>query len=301
MCSNNSTTITKENHLCEQSSNLHLSHSASLTKSLKLSKRLLNVIKLITARFLEHFLPKQSTTQKSITPLPSLCHYEQSATELSNQKSKREQRNRSVLHIRLRQDECVTMPDRIEEDAIQEPRSNNYHNEIVALKDHFLSLIPPEHITYQLTIHCRRDTLDNTSYKADRVKNVIETIYKRVNEAFVHPKHYAREPHKQFMPYLLGMLEFDDNVLWHCHCLVAVHPELADRFDKLRIYDEFKQFDPRITQSHFDRTIPDAIDIKAFDEPTNVSKWINYMLKRNKHFLLMPKKPKHLLMFAPKS
>jgi len=146
----------------------------------------------------------------------------------------------------------------------------------------------------------RRDTLDNTAYRADRVKNVIEKVYQQINQAFVHQKHYAHEPHKEFMPYLLGMLEFDDNVLWHCHCLVAVHPHLADKFDELCVYDKFKRFDPRITQSHFDRTIPDARDIKAFDEPTNVSKWINYMLKRNKHYSRMPKRPEHLLMFAPK-
>ena len=193
------------------------------------------------------------------------------------------------------------MPDRTEKDAVQEPRSDNYHYQIVSLKDYFLSIIPPDHITYQLTIHCRRDTLDNTAYKSDRVKNVIEIVYKRINEAFVHPKHYAHDPNKQFMPYLMGMLEFDDNVLWHCHCLVAVHPLLADKFDGLRIYDKFKQFDPRITQSHFDRTIADAIDIKAFDEPTNVSKFINYMLKRNKHYSMLPKKPKHLLILVPKS
>lgn len=302
MCSNTSiTTITKENHLCEQSSNLHLSHFALPKKSLPRSKRLLTVIKLTIARFLEHFLPKHDTTQKSTLPLPSLCHHEQSANDLSCKKNQREQRDRSILHIRLRQDECDTMPDRTKEDAVQEPRSDNYHYQIVALKDHFLLLIPPEHIFYQLTIHCRKDTLDNSAYKADRVKNVIETVYKRINEAFVHPKHYAREPHQQFMPYLLAMIEFDDNVLFHAHCLVATHPLLAEKFDDLRVYDKFKQFDPRITKSHFDRTIPDSKDIKAFDEPTNVSKFVNYMLKRNKHYSMMPKRPEHLLMFAPKS
>lgn len=299
MCSNNSTKITKD-YLCEQTSNLHLSLSASLKKNLPLSKRLLTVIKLTIARFLEHFLPKQSTTQKSIPLLPNSCHHEQSAIKLNYQKSQRKQRDRSILHFQLRQAECDTMPDRFEKDAVQESKRNNYHDQIVALKDHFLSIIPPDHIFYQLTIHCRRDTIDNTAYKAERVKNVIETVYKRINKAFVHQKHYAHEPHRQFMPYLLAMLEFDDNVLFHAHCLLAVHPLLADKFDDLRIYDKFNRFDPRITQSHFDRTIPDAREIKSFDEPTNVSKWINYILKKNKHFSLMPKKPEHLLMFAPK-
>jgi hypothetical protein len=103
------------------------------------------------------------------------------------------------------------------------------------------------------------------------------------------------------MPYLLAMIEFDDNVLFHAHGLLAVHPLLAETVDHLRIYDTFCQFDPRITHSHFDRTILDANDIKAFDEPTSVSKWLTYMLKRNKHDALMPKRPEHLLMFAPKS
>lgn len=299
MCSNTSTTITNEN-LCEQTLNPLLSPSASLKKSLPFSKRLLTVIKLTIVRFLEHFWHKQSTTPKSAPLLLNSCHHEQSATELTYQENKGIQRDRSILHLRLRPTERDKMPDRVEKDAVQEPKRNNYHDEIVALKDHFLSIIPPDHIFYQLTIHCRRDTLDNTAWKADRVKNVIEKVYQQINQAFVHQKHYAHEPHKEFMPYLLGMLEFDDNVLWHCHCLVAVHPHLADKFDELCIYDKFKRFDPRITQSHFDRTIPDARDIKAFDEPTNVSKWINYMLKRNKHFSLMPKKREHLLMFAPK-
>lgn len=286
---------------CEPISDRHPYLSASPKKSLPRSKRLLTAIKLITARFLERFLPKQDTTQKSTLPLPSLCHHEQPANDLSCQKNQREQRNRSLLHIRLRQDECDAMPDRTKEDAVQEPRSDNYHYQIVALKDHFLSQIPPEHVYYQLTIHCRRDKLDSTAYRADRVKNVIETVYKRINEAFVHPKHYARDTYKPFMPYLLAMIEFDDNVLFHAHCLLAAHPMIADKLDDLRIYDTFHQFDPRITQSHFDRTIADAIDIKAFDEPTNVSKFVNYMLKKNKHYSMMPKRPEHLLMFAPKS
>ena len=286
---------------CEQTLDPHPYLSALPKKSLRRSKRLLTVIKLTIARFLERFLPKQDTTQKSTLPLPSLCHHEQPAIELSSQENQREQRDRSILHIRLRQDECDTMPDRTEKDAVQEPRSDNYHYQIVALKDHFLSQIPPEHVYYQLTIHCRRDKLDSTAYRADRVKNVIETVYKRINEAFVHPKHYARDTYKPFMPYLLAMIEFDDNVLFHAHCLLAAHPMIADKLDDLRIYDKFQRFDPRVTQSHFDRTIADAIDIKSFDEPTNVSKFINYMLKKNKHYSMMPKRPEHLLMFAPKS
>ncbi len=286
---------------CEPISDRHPYLSASPKKSLPHSKRLLTAIKLITARFLERFLPKPDIIQKLTLPLPSLCHHEQSAIELSCQKNQREQRDRSILHIRLRQAVRDTMPDRTEKDAVQEPRSDNYHYQIVALKDHFLSQIPPEHVYYQLTIHCRRDKLDSTAYRADRVKNVIETVYKRINEAFVHPKHYAQEPHRQLMPYLLAMIEFDDNVLFHAHCLVAAHPLLAEQFDDLRIFDKFQQFDPRITQSHFDRTIIDAKDIKAFDEPTNVSKFINYMLKKNKHYSFMPKRPENLLMFAPKS
>jgi hypothetical protein len=191
------------------------------------------------------------------------------------------------------------MADRAKEDTLQRPRRRNYLQQIVTLKDQFLSLIPKEHIYYQLTIHCRKDTLSHAAYKADSVKNVIEIVYKCINESFVHPKQYDHEPHRQFMPYLLAMIEFDDNVLFHAHGLLAVHPLLAESVDQLRIYDTFCQFDPRITHSHFDRMILDANDIKAFDESTSVSKWLTYMLKRNKHDALMPKRPEHLLMFAP--
>ena len=191
------------------------------------------------------------------------------------------------------------MADRTKNDTLQRPRRRNYLQQIVAIKDRFLSLVPQEYIYYQLTIHCRKDTLSHTAYKADNVKNVIEVVYKRINESFVHPEQYDQEPHRQFMPYLLAMIEFDDNVLFHAHGLLAVHPLLAESVDHLRVYETLCKFDPRITHSHFDRTILDANDIKAFDEPTNVTKWLAYMLKRNKHDALMPKRPEHLLMFGP--
>ena len=127
------------------------------------------------------------------------------------------------------------MSERTKEDATAKSHSDNYHSQIIALKDHFLSIIPPDFIYYQLSIHCRRDRLDNTAFKADRVKDVIETVYKRINETFVHPKRYEQLPHKQLMPYLLSMIEFDDQVLFHAHCVLAVHPETAEAFDQLRI------------------------------------------------------------------
>ena len=190
------------------------------------------------------------------------------------------------------------MSERTKEDASPK-RSVNYHSQIIALKDHFLSLIPPEFVYYQLSIHCRRDRLDNTAFKADRVKDVIETVYKRINETFVQPKRYVQLPHKQLMPYLLSMIEFDDQVLFHAHCVLAVHPETAEAFDNLRIYDKFQPFDQRISSSHFERLIADAINIKAFDEPTNLSKWVNYLLKKNRNHNIV-KRPDHLLTLAPK-
>ena len=190
------------------------------------------------------------------------------------------------------------MSERTKEDASPK-RSVNYHSQIIALKDHFLSLIPPEFVYYQLSIHCRRDRLDNTAFKADRVKDVIETVYKRINETFVQPKRYVQLPHKQLMPYLLSMIEFDDQVLFHAHCVLAVHPETAEAFDNLRIYDKFQPFDQRISSSHFERLIADAINIKAFDEPTNLSKWIHYLMKKNRNSNIV-KRPDHLLTLAPK-
>jgi hypothetical protein len=191
------------------------------------------------------------------------------------------------------------MSERTKEDASPKSRSDNYYSQIITLKDHFLSLIPPDFIYYQLSILCRRDRLDNTAFKADRVKDVIETIYKRINETFVHPKPYAQLPHKQLMPYLLSMIEFDDQVLFHAHCVLAVHPETAEAFDQLRIYDKFQPFDQRISSSHFERLIADAINIKAFDEPTNLVKWVNYLLKKNKNQNIV-KRPDHLLTLASK-
>jgi hypothetical protein len=190
------------------------------------------------------------------------------------------------------------MSERTKEDASPK-RSVNYHSQIIALKDHFLSVIPPEFVYYQLTIHCRRDRLDNTAFKADRVKDVIETVYKRINETFVQPKRYVQLPHKQLMPYLLSMIEFDDQVLFHAHCVLAVHPETAEAFDQLRIYDKFQPFDQRISSSHFERLIADAINIKAFDETTNLVKWVNYLLKKNRNQNIV-KRPDHLLTLVPK-
>jgi len=95
------------------------------------------------------------------------------------------------------------------------------------------------------------------------------------------------------------MNEFCDQVLFHAYCVLTVHTETAEAFDQLRIYDKFQQFDPRISSSHFDHLIADAIDIKAFDEPTNLSKWIHYLLKKNRNPNIV-KRPEHLLTLAPK-
>jgi len=259
---------------------------------------LLTFIKLQIAKYSEHFLLFRSTTRPSTPPSNNL--YNESPTEKhANCQVEVCQRHRSAVHIRLRQRECEAMPNEIDKDAERKSNSDNHYLQIIALKNHFLSLIPPEFVYYQLTIHCRRDRLDNTAFKADRIKDVIETVYKRINETFVHPKRYAQPPHKQLMPYLLSMIELDDQVLFHAHCVLAVHPETAEAFDQLRIYDKFQQFDQRISSSHFDRLIADAIDIKAFDEPTNLSKFINYMLKKNRNPNIV-KRPDHLLTLAPK-
>ena len=275
-----------------------LKHSVSLMPRRKLLPNLLSFIRQLIARYYEHFLRYRSTTRPSTPPSNNL--YNESPTEKhANCQVEVCQRHRSAVYIRLRQRECEAMPNEIDKDAERKSNSDNHYLQTIALKNHFLSLIPPEFVYYQLTIHCRRDRLDNTAFKADRIKDVIETVYKRINETFVHPKRYAQPPHKQLMPYLLSMIEFDDKVLFHAHCVLAVHPETAEAFDQLRIYDKFQQFDQRISSSHFDRLIADAIDIKAFDEPTNLSKFINYMLKKNRNPNIV-KRPDHLLTLAPK-
>jgi hypothetical protein len=95
------------------------------------------------------------------------------------------------------------------------------------------------------------------------------------------------------------MIEFVDQVQFHAHCVLAVHPETAEKFDQLRIYDKFQQFDPRITSSHFNQLIADAKDIKAFEGPTNLSKWIHNQLKKNRNPNNV-KRPDHLQTLASK-
>jgi hypothetical protein len=298
MCTTKLTTTTKETLCPPHTLPNRLKHSVLLMPRRELLPNLLNSIKRLIARYSEHFLRYRSTTRPSTPPSNNL--YNESPTEKhANCQIEVCQRHRSAVHIRLRQRECEAMPNEIDKDAERKSNSDNYHSQIIALKDHFLSVIPPEFVYYQLTIHCRRDRLDNTAFKADRIKDVVETVYKRINETFVHPKRYAQLPHKQLMPYLLSMIEFDDQVLFHAHCVLAVHPDTAEAFDNLRIYDKFQQFDPRISSSHFDRLIADAIDIKAFDEPTNLSKWVNYLLKKNRNPNIV-KRPDHLLTLAPK-
>ena len=299
MCitTNSSTTTTKT--LCPPHTLPNrLKPSVLLMPRRELLPNLLSFIRQLIQRYSEHFLLFRSTTRPSTLPSDNL--YNESPTEEHpNQQVEVRKRCRSPVHIRLRQRLCETMPDQIDKDAEPKSRSDNYHSQIIALKDHFLSVIPPEFVYYQLTIHCRRDKLDNTAFKADHIKDVIETVYKRINETFVHPKRYAQMPYKQLMPYLLSMIEFDDQVLFHAHCVLAVHPDTAEAFDQLRIYDKFQQFDPRISSSHFNRLIADAIDIKEFYEPTNLSKWVNYMLKKNRNPNIV-KRPDHLLTLAPK-
>ena len=264
----------------------------------ELLPNLLSFIRQLIARYSEHFLPFRSTTRPSTLPSDNLYN-EPPTEEHPNYQVEINKRRRSPVHIQLRQRLSETMPDQIDKDAEPKSRSDNYHSQIIALKDHFLSVIPPEFVYYQLTIHCRRDRLDNTAFKADRIKDVIDTVYKRINEKFVHKRRYAQMPHKQLMPYLLAMIEADNKVLFHAHCVLAVHPDTAEAFDQLRIWDKFQQFDPRISSSHFDRLIADAIDIKEFYEPTNLSKWVNYMLKKNETPNNV-KKPEHLLQLSPK-
>ena len=276
----------------------HLKLSVLPMPRRELLPNLLSFIRQLIQKYSEHFLLFRSTTHQSTPPLNNL--YNESPTEEHpNRQIENSKRCRSPVHLRFRKRLSETMPDQIDKDAEPKSRSDNYHSQIIALKDHFLSVIPPEFVYYQLTIHCRRDRLDNTAFKADRIKDVIETVYKRINETFVHPKRYAQLPHKQLMPFLLAMIEFDDLVLFHAHCVLAVHPNTAEAFDQLRIYDKFQQFDPRVSSSHFDRLIADAIDIKAFDEPTNLSKFINYMLKKNRNPNIV-KRTDHLLTLAPK-
>jgi hypothetical protein len=299
MCiTTNSSTTTTET-LCPPHTLLnHQKHFALLMTRREHLPILLSFIKQLIARYSEHFLLFRSTTHQSTMPSGNL--YNEPPTEKHPDcKTQISKRRRSPLHIRLRQRLSETMPDQIDKDAEPKLRSDNHFFQIDTRKDHFLSIIPSEFVYYQLTIHCRRDKLNNAAYHADRIKDVIDTVYKRINEKFVHKRRYAQMPHKQLMPYLLAMIEADNKVMFHAHCVLAVHPDTAEAFDQLRIWDKFQQFDPRISSSHFNRLIADAIDIKEFYEPTNLSKWVNYMLKKNRNPNIV-KRPDHLLTLAPK-
>jgi hypothetical protein len=173
-------------------------------------------------------------------------------------------------------------------------RSDNYFDQIVALKDHFLKMIPGDFINYQLTIIFTGKNA--TSYSVDRVKKVIDDLYKRLNEIYVHPRRYASLPHRSKMPLMLTIIEFDDQVMFHTHALLAVHPDTAQQFDDLCINDSFTRFNDSISASHFQRTKVDPVEIRNYEEQTNVQRWINYQLKRTSTI----KKPDHLMIHAPK-
>jgi hypothetical protein len=174
-------------------------------------------------------------------------------------------------------------------------RSDNYFDQIVALKDHFLHLIPDDFINYQLTVIFTGKNA--TSYSVDRVKKVIDDLYKRLNEIYVHPRRYASLPHRSKMPLMLTIIEFDDQVMFHTHALLAVHPDTAPQFDELCVKDSFTRFDESISASHFQRTkADDPVEIRNYEEQTNVERWINYQLKRTSTI----KKPDHLMIHAPK-
>jgi hypothetical protein len=78
------------------------------------------------------------------------------------------------------------------------------------------------------------------------------------------------------------VLEYDEKVKYHIHALVAVHPDLADKFDELSVLDKFQRFDPKITRSHFARTRPDAIKVKDHTTITNALTFANYCVKKLK-------------------
>lgn len=160
-------------------------------------------------------------------------------------------------------------------------------------RNYFLNLIPDDFVTYQLTIVCSR----KFARKKSEVQSVIENIYKRLNENYVHHRSYASPKHKHLMPLMLAVIETDSKVLSHIHALLAVHPSLTAKFDELAGYDTYKKFDERVRNTHFARTIADAVDVENFDEPTNVMKWTNYLLKTHN---VEPKTVEDLFIFAPK-
>ena len=170
---------------------------------------------------------------------------------------------------------------------------DNYFTQIVAKKNHFLKILPPDFVTFALTLDFMKNS---TNFSKEKVERGIDDIYRRLNESFVAKRRYATNP-KQM--YLMTMIEYSEKVKFHTHSIFACHPETAPALDSLVFPDSFCKIHENVSHSYFERTIPDedSSELKTYTEPTNVHRFVNYMLK------FQEGRPKHqddLLLHAPR-
>jgi hypothetical protein len=203
----------------------------------------------------------------------------------NDQHSNEEQSNRKVeilkrsadIHHELRKSNISkTMPSRPDDFAEEKSRcsDNRVPLKRIHFRDHFFSIVPTDHITYQLTLHYRCETEDNTAFHPNRVKKSMQQVHQLLCQTYVHKRRYNHPNVRHLQPFIFSVLEY--------HALVAVHPDLADKFDELSVLNKFQRFDPKITRSHFARTKPDAIKVKDHTTITNALTFANYCVKKLK-------------------
>lgn len=221
--------------------------------------------------------------------------HDQSLRDLYNndEHTNKEQPNRKVESIKRSRDIChelrksnisQTMPSRLDNFAEEKSRCSDHRLPLkrIHFRDHFFSIVPTDHITYQLTLHYRCETEENTAFHPHRVKKSMQQVHQLLCQTYVHKRRYNHHSVRHLQPFIFSVLEYDEKVKYHIHALVAVHPDLADKFDELSVLNKFQRFDPKITRSHFARTIPDAIKVKDHTVLTNALTFANYCLKKVK-------------------
>lgn len=194
------------------------------------------------------------------------------------------ERSRDIHHELRKSNISKTMPSRPDDFAEEKSRCSDHRLPLkrIHFRDHFFSIVPTDHITYQLTLHYRCETEDNTAFHPNRVKKSMQQVHQLICQTYVHKRRYNHPSARHLQPFIFSVLEYDEKVKYHIHALVAVHPDLADKFDELSVLDKFQRFDPKITRSHFARTRPDAIKVKDHTTITNALTFANYCLKKVK-------------------
>lgn len=165
--------------------------------------------------------------------------------------------------------------------------------QIQSLSDFFLDRLPKDHLTYAFTIVPTREV----AWKKQETSVLVASLYQKICQRFVHKRRAASPATKHLMPFMLAVLETDDKVLCHVHALIAVHPDITEKFDALAKFDSFREFDARVLNSCIQRTIADPVPVNDYETQTNVRNWMNYCIKQKN---VVHKTSDDLLFFGPK-